>query len=36
MMVLDRSTLQGLDGDIGGHVYTSKVGPGLPLRLGQA
>ncbi len=33
-MVLDRKTLQGLDGGIGGHVDTSKVGPGLPLALG--
>jgi hypothetical protein len=33
-MVLDRKTLRGLDGGIGGHVDTSKVGPGLPLRLG--
>jgi hypothetical protein len=35
-MVLDRRTLQGLDGDIGGHVDTSKVGHGLPVRLGHA
>jgi len=35
-MVLDRKTLRGLDGGIGGPVDTSKVGPGLPLRLGQA
>jgi hypothetical protein len=35
-MVLDRRTLQGLDGGIGGHVDTSEVGPGLPLRLGHA
>ncbi len=36
MMVLDRRTLRGLDAGIGGHVDTSKVGPGLPLQLGQA
>lgn len=35
-MVLDRKTLRGLDGGIGGNVDTSKVGPGLPLQLGQA
>jgi hypothetical protein len=36
MMVLDRNTLQSLDGGIGGQVDTSKVGPGLQLRLGRA
>jgi hypothetical protein len=35
-MVLDRRTLHGLDFGIGGHVDTSRVGPGLPLRLGHA
>jgi hypothetical protein len=33
-MVLDRKTLRGLDGGIGGHVNTSTVGQGVPLRLG--
>ena len=33
-MVLDRQTLQGLDGGIGGRVDTSNVGSGLPLALG--
>lgn len=33
MMVLDRRTLRGLDGGIGGHVNTSGVGPGLQLQL---
>jgi hypothetical protein len=36
MMVLDRRTLRGLDGGIGGHLNTSKVGPGLPVQLNQA
>ena len=35
-MVLDRRTLQSLDGGFGGQVDTSRVGPGLPLRLGEA
>lgn len=35
-MVLARRTLQGLDSGIGGHVDTSKVGPGLPLQLRRA
>jgi hypothetical protein len=35
-MVLDRKTLQGLDGGIGGNVDTSKIGPGLPVRLGRS
>lgn len=35
-MVLARRTLQSLDFGIGGHVNTSKVGPGLPLVLGHA
>ena len=35
MMVLDRRTLRGLDGGIGGNVDTSKVGPGLPIPLHQ-
>ena len=34
-MVLERKTLRGLDGGIGGQVDTSKVGPGLPLQLSQ-
>lgn len=33
-MVLDRRTLRVLDGGIGGHVNTSEVGHGVPLRLG--
>jgi hypothetical protein len=36
MMVLDRGTLRGLDGGIGGNVDTSKVGLGLPLQLHRA
>lgn len=32
-MVLDRRTLQALDSGIGGPVDTSRVAPGLPLRL---
>ncbi len=32
-LVVDRSTLRGLDFGFGGPVDTSNVGPGLPLRL---
>src|SRR5437868_158889 len=32
-MVLDRTTLGGLDFGIGGSVDTSKLGPGLPVQL---
>ena len=34
-MVVDRRTLQDLDGGIGGRVDTSRLGPGLPLALGR-
>lgn len=34
--IVDRGTLQDLDFGIGDRVYTSKLGPGLPLQLGQA
>jgi hypothetical protein len=33
-MVVGRSTLQDLDGGVGGQVHTSKLGPGLPIAVG--
>ncbi len=35
-LIVDRTTLQSLDFGFGGDVDTSKLGPGLPLQLGQA